>query len=336
MSGVTRPPEEPGAEPGPVVAVVDCGPEDRPRLARLEAALPTTVADGPAADGAVVERAAGAAVLATLYTYTKVDAGTLERLPDLRLVITRTAGHSHIDVAAAERLGIGVACVPDAPTTAVAEYTLAAMLALRRRLVDAVGDTRGGGWRFTGFRGDDLAGHTLGVIGLGHIGARVAELGAAVGMRVVGWSRSRKDLPAVEQVDLGELLERSDVVSVNVALTPETHRLLDGERLRRMRPGACLVNTARGEVVDLDELCRLLADGSLGGACLDVLEGEPVSPERLAGLADVPNLLITPHIAWHTEGTLRRQFDGMIDRILAFCAGRPVELVAPVAAPRPT
>jgi phosphoglycerate dehydrogenase-like enzyme len=328
-------PADPDGKRSPSVAVVDCGPEDRPRLARLEAALPTVIANGPAAD-AVVERAAGARVLATLYTYTKVDAAILERLPSLRLVITRTAGHSHIDVAAAERLGIAVACVPDAPTIAVAEYTFAAILAMRRHLIGAAADTRSGGWQFTAFRGDDVAGQTLGVVGLGHIGTRVAELGVALGMRVLGWSRTHKDLPAVEQIDLDELLERSDVVSVNVALTPETHRLLDRGRLQRMRPGACLVNTARGEVLDLDALCELLAEGRMRGACLDVLEGEPVALERLAALADVPNLLITPHISWHSEGTLRRQFDGMVDRILAFCAGRPVELIASVAAPRPT
>lgn len=333
---MTHPPAEPQAEQRGFVAVVDCGPEDRPRLARLEEALPTVIASGPPAEGAVAERAAGAAVLATLYTYTRIDAATLERLPELRLVITRTAGHSHVDVAAAGRLGIGVACVPDAPTIAVAEYTLAAMLAMRRRLLAAVDDTRDGAWRFTGFRGDDLAGQTLGVIGAGRVGARVAALGNALGMRVLAWSRSPKDLPAVEPVGLDDLLERSDVVSVNVALTPETHRLLDGDRLRRMRPGACLVNTARGEVLDTGVLCELLADGRLGGACLDVLEDEPVGAERLAELAHVPNLLVTPHISWHTEGTLRRQFDGMIDRILAFCAGREVELVVPAAGSRPT
>jgi phosphoglycerate dehydrogenase-like enzyme len=326
---------DPDGNRSPSVAVVDCGPDDRPRLARLEAALPTVIAGGPAAPDAVVERAAGATVLATLYTYTTVDADTLERLPDLRLVITRSAGHSHIDVAAAERLGIAVACVPDAPTIAVAEYTLAAILAMRRQMIAAVADTRAGGWQFTAFRGDDVAGQTLGVLGLGHIGSRVAELGAALGMRVLGWSRSHKDLPGVEQVDLDELLERSDVVSVNVALTPETHGLLDRGRLQRIKPGACLVNTARGEVLDLDALCDLLAEGRLRGACLDVLEGEPVAPERLAALAGVPNLLITPHISWHTEGTLRRQFDGMVDRILAFCAGRPVDLIASAALPRP-
>ena len=110
-------------------------------------------------------------------------------------------------------------------------------------------------------------------------------------------------------------------MSVNVALAAETHRLLDAPALARMRPDAVLVNTSRGETIDLDALCDLLHGGRLGGAWLDVMEGEPGIPaERLQALATVPNLFVTPHISWHTHETLDRQFDGMIDRILAFCA----------------
>ncbi|UGS34731.1 2-hydroxyacid dehydrogenase [Capillimicrobium parvum] len=305
----------------PVVAVVDCGPDDRPRLERLEAAVPTRVCDGPAEGGALVERAAGCAVLATLYTYTPVTEAVLDGLPGLRLVITRTAGSSHIDLGAAQRRGIAVATVPEGPTQAVAEYTIAAAIALSRGLPAAVASTARGEWDFTGFRGHDLGGRTLGVVGLGHIGARVAQLGQAFGMRVVGWSRSEKGLDGVEQVPLPALLQRAHVVSVNVALAAETHRLLDAAALARMRPDAVLVNTSRGETIDLDALCDLLRAGRLGGAWLDVVEGEPGLPaERLEALAAVPNLFVTPHISWHTHETLDRQFDGMIDRILAFCA----------------
>jgi glycerate dehydrogenase len=167
------------------------------------------------------------------------------------------------------------------------------------------------------------------VIGLGSIGRRVAELGRAIGMHVLGWSRSDTRPAGVERVDLDELLARSDAVSINVALTPETHRLLDAGRLASMRRGAWLVNTARGEVLDLDALCELLASGHLGGACLDVVEGEPLDSDRARRLGAVPNLIITPHIAWLTEETLERQFSGMTDAILAFCAGRPIDLVSP-------
>lgn len=321
---------------GPTVAVVDCQPSDLERLTRLRAALPTAIGEGPCGGDELVARAAGATVLATLYTYTKVDAAVLERLPDLRLVITRTAGHSHIDAEAARRRGVAVATVPDAPTEAVAEYTIAALLALRRNLLPAVASTAAGAWAFTDFRGRELRGSTLGVIGLGRIGTRVAELASAIGMDVLGWSRSPKRLAGVEQVPLDELLDRSDAVSVNLPLAPETHGLLSAERLARLPRGAQVVNTARGEVVDLEALCALLRDGHLGGACLDVLEGEPVAAEVLAPLADVPNLLVTPHVSWHTHETLDRQFGGLTDRIVAFAAGDPIETIpAPVDQEQP-
>jgi phosphoglycerate dehydrogenase-like enzyme len=310
------------------VVVVDATEADLPRLERLCAAVPTRVETGPADAAELVRRAAGARVLATLYTYTQVSAEVLDGLDGLQLAITRTAGYSHIDVAAADRLGVAVASVPDAPTVAVAEYTFGALLAARRRLYDAVEDSRGGAWDFTGHRGADLYGHTLGVVGLGTIGRRVAELGQAFGMRVLGWARRPMGLPGVEQVELDELLERSDVVSLNVALTDETRHLLDGARMDRMRPDAWLVNTARGEVVDTAALCERLRDGRLGGACLDVAEGEPLSGEQAEALAGVPNVFLTPHISWHTEGTLGRQFDSMTDTILAFCDGRPIRTVS--------
>src|SRR5262249_15203164 len=144
----------------------------------------------------------------------------------------------------------------------------------------------------------DLAGHTLGVIGLGTIGRRVAELGRAIGVDVLGWSRSDVRPPGGGRVALDELLARSGAVSIHVAPPADTHHMLDASRLASMRPGAWLVNAARGEVLDTDALCELLESGHLGGACLDVVEGEPLAPERARRLAAVPNLILTPHIAW--------------------------------------
>jgi phosphoglycerate dehydrogenase-like enzyme len=316
-----------------LVAVVDCLDVDEPRLGRLSANVATRVSSGRPTPDQVVDRAEGATVLATLYTYTSVGEDVIERLPDLQLVATRTAGYSHIAVDAAAARGVGVVSVPSAPTMAVAEYTIGALMMGRRRLAEAAASTAAGNWDYTGFKGSDLAGNTLGVIGLGSIGTRVAELALAIGMNVLAWSRGDRRPPGVERVGLDELLERSDMVSVNVALTPETNGLLDAERLASMRRGAWLVNTARGEVLDTDALCALLESGHLGGACLDVVDGEPLEPERARRLAAVPNLILTPHIAWLTDETLDRQFAGMTDAILAFCDGRQIELVRP---PDPT
>lgn len=309
------------------VAVVDAGADDEPRLGRLRAAIPTDISTGRGAPDDIARRAANATVLATIYTYTSIGADVLERLPDLALVITRTAGYSHIDVAAAARLGIAVAAVPDAPTTAVAEYTLGMLVMGRRRLAEAAASARSGSWEFTAFRGRDLEGETLGVIGMGRIGRRVAALGRALGMRVVHWSRSMREVDGAQRVELDELLAVADVVSVNVALSDDTRGLLDARRLGQMRPGSWLVNTARGEVLDTDALCRLLREGRLGGACLDVVAGEPLDRARALELAAVPNLIVTPHISWNTTGTLERQFDGLTDAVLRFCAGQTIDFV---------
>ena len=310
-----------------VVAVVDCAPEDEPLLERLRREAPTRVCFGPASADEIVERADGAEVLVTLYTYTQVDAAVLERLPHLRLVATRTAGYSHIDVEAATARGIAVAIVPAATTQSVAEFTFGAVIALQRRLFQAQESTRGGSWEYRSFRGFELAGKTLGIIGLGRIGVRVAELGSAFGMRVLGWSHSERQIPGVERADLEELLRRADVVTVNVALTDETRGLLDEERLGLLKPSAILVNTARGGIVDDEALRRRLEEGLLGGAVLDVLEREPPGKE-LERLAGAPNVLITPHIAWHTDEALSRQFEETTDNVLAFLAGASRNLVA--------
>ena len=186
-----------------VVAVVDCAPEDEPLLERLRREAPTRVSFGPASADEIAARADGAEVLVTLYTYTQVDAAVLERLPRLRLVATRTAGYSHIDVEAATARGIAVAIVPAATTQSVAEFTFGAVIALQRRLFRGAGIERGGSWEYRSFRGFELAGKTLGVVGLGRIGVRVAELGSAFGMRVLGWSRSEREIPGVERARPG-------------------------------------------------------------------------------------------------------------------------------------
>ena len=313
--------------PGDLVAVVDCEPDDEPRLARLVREAPARVSFGRASADDVVERAAGASVLVTLYTYTPVDAGVLERLPRLRLVATRTAGHSHIDAVAAAARGISVANVPAASAQAVAEYVFGAVIALRRRLFEARDSTRRGEWDYLGFRGSELAGKTLGVVGLGNVGGRVARLGAAFGMRVLGWSR-RPVPDLAEPTDRDALLAEADVVVVAAALVDDTRGLLGRDRLARLRPDAVLVNAARGGIVDEDALVECLRAGRLAGAVLDVLAEEPPGEATLQRIASAPNVLVTPHIAWHTEEALVRQFEETTDNVLAFLAGRPRNLVA--------
>lgn len=312
-----------------VVSVVDCTPEDAERLQRLRSQVSVRVSLG-APEGAcdLVARAAESAVLVTLYTYTRVNAEVLRGLPDLRLVATRTAGYSHIDVGAATERSVAVSIVPSASTAAVAEFTFGAVISLMRHLEPASRSTRAGRWEFTGFRGSELSGKVLGIVGLGAIGTQIAQLGLAFGMHVLAWSRREKSIVGVEQTTLDDVLTHSDVVSVNVALTPKTRRLLDARRLGLMKKTAILVNTARGDVVDEDALCDRLKSGEIAGACLDVLAIEPPGDAKLRQLHATPGLLLTPHIAWHTTESIERQFSSMTDNVLSFLAGKPQNLVA--------
>ena len=210
----------------------------------------------------------------------------------------------------------------------VAEFTFAAVIALQRRFFEARESRRAGGWEYRSFRGFELAGKTLGVVGLGRIGTRLAELASAFDMQVLAWSRGDRELPGVERLALEELLRRADVVTVNVALTDETRGLLDEQRLSLlMKPSAILVNTrAAGS-----STTTLSGGGSRRayseGAVLDVLEREPPGP-GLERLARAPNVLVTPHIAWHTDEALARQFEETTENVLAFLAGAPRNVVA--------
>ncbi len=310
------------------MVVVDCGDDDERRLLSLSEATPTQVFRGSPTDvDELVRRADGADVLVTLYTYTQIGAAVLERLPRVKLVATRTAGFSHIDVECAARLGVRVAVVPSAATRSVAEYVFGAFLAAQRGLFAARDATRAGSWAYQSHQGFELAGSTLGVVGLGAIGTQVAGIGRALGMHVLGWTRRTREVDGVDMVELDALLRQADVVSLSVALNDETRGLLGRRELALMKPSAWLVNAARGGIVDEDALVQRLRAGTIAGAILDVLDGEPPSAERLAELKDVPNLLVTPHIAWHTEAALRRQFDETTQNVLAFLRGEERNLI---------
>jgi phosphoglycerate dehydrogenase-like enzyme len=227
----------------------------------------------------LVRRAEGADVLVTLYTYTQIGAAVLERLPRVKLVATRTAGFSHIDVECAARLGVRVAVVPSAATRSVAEYVFGALLAAQRGLFAARDATRAGSWAYQSHQGFELSGSTLGVVGLGAIGTQVAEIGGALGMHVLGWTRRAREINGVEMVELDTLLRQADVVSLSVALNDETRGLLGQRELALMKPSAWIVNAARGGILDEDDLVERLRAGTIAGAILDVLDGEPPSAE---------------------------------------------------------
>lgn len=238
----------------------------------------------------------------------RVDEALLDRAPQLKIVANAVVGYDNVDVAACGARGIVVTNTPDVLTDATADLAMALMLAAVRRLPQAEASLRSGGfggWGFWDYLGGDLSGRLLGIFGMGRIGQAVARRAAAFGMTVQYTNRSplpealQRQLQA-RRVDWETLLTTSDVLSLHAPATPETHRILDGAALRRMKPGSYLVNTARGALVDEAALVDVLREGPLAGAGLDVYEHEPaVHP----GLLELDNVVLLPHIGSATTGT---------------------------------
>jgi len=241
----------------------------------------------------------------------------LDLLPGLRLVANYGVGYDSVDVAACRERGIAVTNTPGVLDAAVADLTLALILACRRHLVVSDRFVREQRWRRGWARpellGRDLAGSTLGLVGLGRIGTEVARRAEAFGMRVVHHRRA-------DGIPLDELLRTADVISLHVPLTGETRGLLTQERLALLRDGATLINTARGAIVDEEALVDELVSGRIS-AGLDVFAAEPNVPERLL---DLPNVVLTPHVASATVETRAAMTRVLVDNVLAFSGGEPL------------
>jgi len=225
------------------------------------------------------------------------------------IVFCGTGASSYMDVPALADLGVTVHTYRGYGDTAVAEHTIALMFACARDIALSDRKIRGGVWG--PLEGVQLFGKTLGVIGLGGIGREVARIGTGIGMTVIGWNRTLRPEAGVPQVPIDELLARADVISLNVSLTDETRGFLDAARVARIKPGAILVNTARGALVDEAALIDALASGRIGRAGLDVFHAEPIKPDH--PLAQLNNVTLSPHAAFRTpeasENLLRRALD---------------------------
>ena len=247
----------------------------------------------------------------------RIDAELLERAPRLRIVANLAVGTDNIDLAAARARGVAVSNTPDVLTDATADLAFALLLAAARRLPWADRYVRGGG--FTGWRPDlglglDVTGRTLGIVGWGRIGRAVAERARGFRMDVI-WNGRSGGTP------LGELLARSDFVSLHAPLTDETRHLIGERELRGMRSHAVLVNTARGPLVDEAALVRALREGWIAGAGLDVFEREPA---LAAGLAELPQVVLAPHIGSATPATRDRMAEIAAANIIAALRGEPI------------
>ncbi|MGE0486453.1 MAG: D-2-hydroxyacid dehydrogenase [Gammaproteobacteria bacterium] len=287
---------------------------------------PTTAPDE------VVERLAGTAIALT--NRVRFDADLLARLPELRLIAVAATGYEGIDVAACRAAGVTVCNVRDWSTPAVAEHSFAMILALRRQLLVYREAVAAGEWARSHFYGvlktplpPGLAGACLVIVGLGALGRRLATLGAAFGMEVLVAER-KGATPRAGRVAFEAALARADVLCVACPKLPETTDLIDAAELARMKPTAVVINTARGGIVNETALADALVNGRLGGAGLDSLSVEPPREGNpLLGL-DLPNLILTPHMAFASDLTLAALAEQLLGNVEAFVAGSPRNVVS--------
>jgi glycerate dehydrogenase len=285
----------------------------------------------------VLARAANAEIVIT--NKTRLGRAEIFALPALRYVGVLATGYDVVDVRAAAERAVVVTNVPGYGTDSVAQMTFALVLELCNHVGLHAEAARAGRWHASGDYAYwerpllELSGMTLAVVGLGHIGQSVARIGAAFGMRVI--AASAPNAPAdgargqtgVQRVTLEQAFASADVLSLHCPLTPESARLVNAERLARMKPSALLINTARGGLIDEAALAHALATGKLVGAALDVLSIEPAAPNH--PLLRAPNCLVTPHIAWATHAARARLLEIAIGNLRAFLAGTPRNVVTP-------
>jgi D-lactate dehydrogenase len=286
---------------------------------------------------AFVERPVSARVLRShrdadvlsVFVSTKVGSREMTSLPRLKLIATRSTGYDHIDLRAADQLGIAVTNVPGYGSIPVAEHAIALALAVLRRVAEADRLVREGRWPSIELRGTLIRGKVFGVIGTGAIGLEVCRLAKAMGASVLASDIVRREDEAkeigFEYVGVDELLSRSDIVSLHLPYSETTRHMIDRRAIERMKPGVVIVNTARGGLVDQVALVEALRSGKVGGAGLDVLESEP--PEAGDEILSVRNAVITPHIAWNTDYSREVILSTSVENIRSFLSGRPTNVV---------
>jgi D-3-phosphoglycerate dehydrogenase len=263
---------------------------------------------------------------AVLLNRTIVDAAFFDAAPRCRVIVTYGVGHDHIDLHEAERRAVMVANVPDYCTEEVADHTLALYLAVARGVGRGDSLVRAGGWGVDAVgQLHRLRGRVMGLVGFGRIARAVAARALAFGLIVLAYDpalpQSRLNSGPVRLVDsLRALLTESDAVSLHLPLTPQTRGLIDGPALRQMKPGAILINTSRGPLVDLPAVLKALDDGLLAGAGLDVFPDEPPDAASITR----PNLVVTPHIGFYSVESLQELKESAARAVAAALAGAPV------------
>lgn len=264
---------------------------------------------------------------------TRVDATLLKNSPDLKLVITATSGFDHIDWKLCEQKGITAAFTPEANANATAELTLFLMASLLRKTLTQIQNAKQGRWREGLTRGEGLEGKTLGIVGLGRVGSKVARLAKAYDMNVLGFDpyAPPSAFEGLERLSLIELLRTSDIVSLHVPLTKETKNLINLATLEEMPSGVFLINASRGAAVDESEVLVALRNGHLAGAAFDVLEREP--PVYSNELLHHPRVIVTPHVGAFTTQAFERASNAAVDRLFRYLEGQTISDTLPLTTP---
>jgi phosphoglycerate dehydrogenase-like enzyme len=297
-------------------------PDDAPPVLRPSAAWSSLTACAeliyhdtlPGSEDGLIERIAAAELVLNIRSSSRFTERVLAACPRLRLISVWGTGTDHIDLAAAARRGVAVRNTPGVSAVSIAEHTLALLLAVARRIPQADAATRRGEWP----RGQsvELNGKTCGVVGLGAIGRRFAQLAAGIGMRVVAWTMHPRSLPGIDMVELDELYRTSDVVSIHLRLSPETEGMLGARQFALMKPSAILLNTARGAIVQESALLEALETRRIAGAGLDVFTVEPLPPGH--AFTKLPNVVLTPHCAGITPEALEAGLRMAVENIWSF------------------
>jgi phosphoglycerate dehydrogenase-like enzyme len=278
------------------------------------------------AEDAIVERLSGFDAIMAMRERTPLTSQLLRRLPRLKLIVTAGMRNASIDMDAARRQGIVVSGTAGLPYP-TAELTFGLILAWARSIALEDRELRGG--RFQTTLGRGLNGKTLGIIGLGTLGSRVAKIANAFEMQVLAWSQNLTDERAqaagATRVEKDELLKRADYVTLHVVLSDRSRHLIGARELALMKPTACLVNTSRSAIVDEAALVKALNDRTIGGAALDVYPVEPLPADH--PIRSAPNTVLTPHLGYVTEETYRIFHDQALEDVEGFLKGQPVRVL---------
>jgi len=331
------------------MVIFETEPWEKKAFEKIENEHPMEFIEGPlTADNA--EQYADAGIIST-FIYSELTERVLKQFDDLKLIATRSTGYDHIDVAYCQDHRVAIANVPTYGDTTVAEHVFGLLLTISHRLTEAIDRTRRGDFSLQGLRGFDLRGKVLGVVGTGSIGRCVIRIAGGFGMEVLAFDVHPDEEAAgrmgFEYVEMDRLLSDSDVITLHVPATKATRHLLSHDEFKKMKEGVVLINTSRGEVVDVHALMHALADGRIRAVGLDVLPEEPAIREEAELLRTVfhkrhdletlladhlllrlRNVYITPHSAFNTCEAVERILKTTAENIAAFLRGEPQNLVA--------